>query len=112
MRDTLHATWEYYKGGEWWDCLRARHKPAARGGSRRLPEERSRAHKEDKEEVEDVAEVLKLLFCQMPKDAGEHANQWHPIILVRWLAYCDAWANNPNIFHIHCTCHNVLATHV
>ena len=89
MRDTLHACWDYSNKGPWWDCVRAKHKPAAKGGSRRLQQERSRAHKEDKEEVEDVAQVWKLLFCQMPKDAGIYADEWHPMILCRWLGYCD-----------------------
>ena len=68
---------------------------------RRLPQERSRLQQQAAvgrararvgaggcvEEVEDVAMLFGCFFCQIPE--GRCKGQWHPMLLVWWMRYCD-----------------------
>ena len=98
VRETLHCTPMYYDKGPWYDFVKAKHRVPAKGPARRLPKERSRVQKEGRqqdeegwEETEDVALIQRLLFCQIPATAAAHAGEWHPMIMCRWMRYCDAW---------------------
>ena len=101
VRELLHASEDYYDGGKWYDTVLARHTVPRRGGARRRPQERSRAELNrramgrgdpaaDEEEVEDVAMIVGLYFCQIP--SGKHVGEWHPMIAVFWHQYFNAFA--------------------
>ena len=101
MRETFHASEDFYNRGPWYDAVKATHSVPKTGPNRRLPSERSRLwqvagpaeaeeqaflEEEDLEIVADVALLKGCYFCQIPE--GKSKGQWHPMLYVQWMKYC------------------------
>jgi len=95
-QDTLHASDNYYKGGPWYDSVKAWHCVPTTGPARRRPEERSRCQEQrragpgpNEETVLDVARVRGLYWCTVPD--GPQQGTVVPFMYIRWMRYFDCF---------------------
>jgi len=100
VTETFHGSSDFYERGAWIDALKAMHTVPKTGQNRRLDHERSRVaggeanllgeveeNGVEMEVVKDVALIRGCYFCQIP--AGPCEGQWHPMLFVQWMKYCD-----------------------